>query len=100
MIAPETVKVAAHLYNPATGERGVDVGEYPVQPWDLAEDGGTAYFMWTEGNYSCDCNRRLFLWYALHPGETEEPDFECGEGAILVEKLVVVGSGCVIAENI
>jgi len=27
-------------------------------------------FIWTEGNYNCNCNRFLFYWRAL--GKTEE----------------------------
>ncbi len=28
----------------------------------LDEDGNFHDFIWTEGNYSCDCNRSLFLY--------------------------------------
>ena len=33
-------------------------------------------YMWTEGNYSCDCNRELFI--KRQQGE-DAPDRECGE---------------------
>lgn len=33
-------------------------------------------FQWTEGNYSCDCNKSLFI--ALSCDE-DFPEFDCGE---------------------
>jgi len=33
-----------------------------------------SYFLWTEGNYSCDCNKHLFF-------SNSEEDFECGHDA-------------------
>lgn len=35
-------------------------------------------FMWEEGNYSCDCNRKLF--FARAAGESEDWDSECSDG--------------------
>ena len=32
-------------------------------------------YIWSEGNYSCDCNRSLFFGYAICEGWTEQP---CG----------------------
>lgn len=32
-----------------------------------------SYFLWTEGNYSCDCNRHLFFT------DWDGTDCECGE---------------------
>lgn len=42
---------------------------------EKSEDG--LLFMWTEGNYSCDCNRSLFFARAA---KEEEIDIPCGEG--------------------
>lgn len=41
---------------------------------------------WTEGNFSCDCNRILFFGYAAGEtfGETESHDGCAGEGAYSV----------------
>lgn len=36
------------------------------------------WYIWTEGNYSCDCNRALL--HARWRGETEPEDLPCGEG--------------------
>ena len=38
-------------------------------------------YIWAAGNYSCDCNRRLFFGYAV--GEEPE-EVECGDGAYSV----------------
>ena len=37
----------------------------------------SARFMWYEGNYSCDCNKLLFMARAL--GEPEPDDPPCGD---------------------
>ena len=56
------------LRNNETGEeRWV---EYNM-PWEEHSD-----FMWTEGNYACDCNRHLF--FERSKGQEPE-DAECGE---------------------
>ena len=47
--------------------------EYPY-PWD-------GDYIWTDGNYGCDCNRALFFGRA-DGGEGDEAD--CGEGAYAV----------------
>jgi len=34
-----------------------------IEKYEVYEDGtDIADYMWHEGNYSCDCNRSLFLW--------------------------------------
>jgi len=38
-------------------------------------------FLWTEGNYSCDCNRAVFWALA---GAEPPPGAECGDGAYLI----------------
>lgn len=49
-----------------------------VQPaWESERDLlGTIEFMFTEGNYSCDCNLRLFLDQAH---QREPGDYPCGD---------------------
>jgi len=44
-------------------------------------------FMFTDGNYSCDCNLKSFLWRANC--FSEEPDFECGE-TMKIKKLTAI----------
>lgn len=38
-------------------------------------------FIWTDGNYSCDCNRALFIQRVGFP---DFPDMECGDAIKLV----------------
>lgn len=60
----------------STGEvRIVTEDEDPKYPWI----GGGPEFCWTEGNYSCDCNRALF--FARAGDEPDPDDRACGEVA-------------------
>ncbi len=71
------------IRNNATGE------ERPIQEdgdWD-----GSADFMWSEGNFACDCNRALFF-YNWGP---ESEDRECGHEAFNIPR-VILPSGEVI----
>jgi hypothetical protein len=76
----EDIVTVATLFDPATGRR-VDVTETFKDYTELAAD-----YMWTEGNYSCDCNRRLFMARALGEPEPEDPNNPCGD-TIKLEKL-------------
>jgi hypothetical protein len=42
--------------------------------WD--HDGADEY-MWTDGNYGCDCNRHLFFGRAI--GQEPREDYPCGK---------------------
>jgi hypothetical protein len=52
-------------------------------------------FMWSEGNYACDCNRGLFLSFALGR-DKDEFEVPCGHGTIAVDKIVDPRDGEVI----
>ena len=71
----------AHIRNVATGE----VREKQLSKWD----GGYEY-MWTDGNYSCDCNRAIFFFGAGNPQLSDHeafmqaPDRECTDGRFVV----------------
>jgi hypothetical protein len=54
------------------------VREY--QNADILTDGGAepSSYIWEDGNYSCDCNRRLF--FARAAGEDEDWDSDCSDG--------------------
>lgn len=56
------------LRNNETGEERLI--KYPLQ-WDYS-----SHFLWTEGNYACDCNRHLFFDRAIG---IEPINVECGE---------------------
>ena len=53
------------------------VGAEVPKHW-LLGDPHNNWYIWTEGNYSCDCNRALF--HARFRGELEPEDPSCGEG--------------------
>lgn len=42
-------------------------------------------WMWTDGNYGCDCNRALFFGYAAGLKYDDMPDRECTEGEYSVQ---------------
>lgn len=77
------IVTVAHLFDPSTGIR-VAVRETFKDYTELAAD-----FMWTEGNYACDCNRRLFMARALGTDEPKDPNNQCGN-SIVLEKLEFV----------
>lgn len=64
--------------------RDNESGEIRLYRYDMEwEDDETDRFMWTEGNYGCDCNRHLAFLRAGGPGPTGDPHWnhaerECG----------------------
>lgn len=69
------------IRNNATGEDRLYAYEHD---WHDSSD-----FLWTDGNYSCDCNRSLFFGYAagLKRGEIEQAD--CGESAFAIPYVIL-----------
>lgn len=61
---------AIHLRKNASGEVRIvkDGSSFPYENHD---------YMWTEGNYSCDCNRHLFFERAV--GREPDEDVPCGD---------------------
>jgi hypothetical protein len=43
-----------------------------------------ATFMWEEGNYSCDCNRSLFIQEYCDENFNKGTEMECGDSIKLV----------------
>lgn len=72
-----------HIIRNSTGEERVYVHDYPqaTGPWDDEMDD----YLWTEGNYGCDCNRASF--FAEAGKEEGAEDFPCGEGAYSIPYL-------------
>jgi len=72
------------LFDPSTGIRVDCKDEYAasISPANFI-------WQWTEGNYGCDCNKRLFMARAGAPGYSADAsiDTDCGEGIVL-EKIV------------
>jgi len=64
------------LKNMATGEHGV-YEESAEDQWD---------FNWQEGNYSCDCNRSIFLYRdVLKLDDWEDHCLECNVYENIIE---------------
>ena len=61
---------------------------------------GFGTYLWSEGNYSCDCNRSLFLYCYAENGTGKYKDYPCGEGNIIIDKIVRVDTGEILySEN-
>ena len=65
--------------------------EQEEEQYDFYEDADdharSIYYMWTDGNYGCDCNRKLFIErvYDDVPWEVDEEEFpSCGKEITLV----------------
>lgn len=52
-------------------------------------------FCWSEGNFSCDCNRADFFRRA--GGDDDDQDAECGEGRYMVK--IVSADGAVLYDE-
>lgn len=60
------------------------------KPWDFFGE-----FIWSDGNYACDCNRALFFSRAAG-----EADLECGCGSSAFSvRLIAVDDGEVLYEE-
>lgn len=86
------VKIIAQIRKNSTGE----VRDYPT--YAIIEDGEESpdTYIWEDGNFSCDCNRRLFF---LRANNDEEPDDEdCGDTAFSVRLLNAKDRACYYSE--
>ena len=71
---------AITLRDPTTGREAAVTDDYGwrIEPGETVRDAlDHAVFMWSEGNYACDCNRYLHFQRAL--GEDED-DVVCSKG--------------------
>ncbi len=59
----------------------VETGEIAFHAGRYCDDWGRREYIWTEGNYSCDCNREVFFKRAMG---VEPVDVECGWGAFRI----------------
>jgi hypothetical protein len=71
--------------------------------YDDAEDlRHGVHYMWTEGNWSCDCNRFDFISYAYddYPGkEDENGGFPCGDTVTLVSLRIEGDPVCIMCNG-
>lgn len=72
----EKIPIRVSITDTTTGEtRAYDADGY-------LDDGVFFEYIWSEGNYACDCNRANF--FARAAGE-DDPDRECGDGRYAVK---------------
>lgn len=94
-----TVKV--HLYDRKTKERRViDHGPYEWWYRDKYDEINEASFIWEEGNYSCDCNRLLFM-YGQQEGQdcNQKPYSDARQNRVIVEKICLPDGREVYSED-
>jgi hypothetical protein len=76
------------IRNNATGEVRMKLQPYE---WVDDDDGGGQLYVWTDGNFGCDCNRAME--FARAGGATEEEawdaEVECGETAFSVPHVIL-----------
>ncbi len=86
------------IRNNATGE--VRTKLQPFE-WEDDEDGGGQLFVWTEGNFGCDCNRAME--FARASGASEEEawatEVECGETAFSVPYVILPDGKQVLVDS-
>ena len=70
------VKIIEHIRNNET----LEIREY--HSWTIfdPEDGDApSDYMWSDGNYACDCNRALHFEYAVGAKYDEVKEINCGQ---------------------
>lgn len=72
------VATIVEIRDNATGS----IREYPYNAIMKAGSNVPCAETWTDGNWSCDCNRRRF--FAWSSGEFDHCESECGKGAYSV----------------
>lgn len=80
MIDVTIKRVADGLARTIVDETGFDVADPTQEAIDDTIYGGGRY-QWQDGNYGCDCNRRLMFQRA---GDEDETDHECGHGEFVI----------------
>jgi hypothetical protein len=94
-VAPEpssTFIADVHIRKVETGE--VRVYESKQYVWD--EEEGWDYYLWSEGNYECDCNREVFFEYAGNEEKENSDSPPCSSGRYVIDKIVKRDTGDVI----
>jgi len=86
-----TENATVYLRDLKTGFSGI----YHIE-WTLDNP---PYYLWSEGNYSCDHNRVLFLFGWDSPESEDESAFNCISRRILVEKIVLDTGQVVYSEK-
>lgn len=79
-------KATVYVTDQETGETRAHIMGRTIQgEWrDYSWSGPDSDYIWSEGNYSCDCNRALFFARAGNEPDAESWDPPCGEGRYAV----------------
>lgn len=80
------MKIDVHMLDTQTRERAVFRPDWTEQDGDFS--------IWSDGNFSCDCNRSDFFAEAI--GREADEDPPCGDGRFIVEKIVERGTDRVL----
>ncbi len=83
------IKIEVHLRNKLNGDSRICIEE-----GYLNEDGDFFDFVWSEGNFSCDCNRSIFLY----EGDSSKT-MECHTENIIIDKIVRQDTGEILYEE-
>ena len=77
------------------GQRYTYEDDWIPRPDDTAEDiRHMVHYMWTEGNWSCDCNRFDFMGF-----EEPEEGFPCGDTVNLVSLRIEGDPACIMCNG-
>jgi hypothetical protein len=60
-------------------------------------DAGSPDFIWSDGNFGCDCNRHDFFEQAA--GKETEGHYQCGTTAYVVDRIVLLNGEVVYADD-
>lgn len=52
--------------------------------WDDSGVTGSSSYLWSDGNYGCDCNRALFFARAAGEEDPDDDESPCGDAAYRV----------------
>ena len=83
--------IDVHLFDTETGERAVYDPGIEYDGWDEDDE-----FLWSEGNYACDCNRGHFFARALGRPDISLP---CRGERMCIEKIVERGTDRILYEE-
>ncbi len=69
----------------------VETGETRIYHDDYKREEKHDFFIWADGNYSCDCNRSIFFY-----DYDENKEMDCSDGRIVIEKIVIRETGEIV----
>lgn len=91
-ILPVTYPIMVYLQDTRTGKAGT----YGTVGY-TDENGQFEDYIWSEGNFACDCNRAAFLY---GPDSVEHQDAECGANFIIINRIERLDTGKVVYTEI